>query len=193
MPYKTRRRSFKTGGGSITPASLTPASLTPASFPQGDAWSMATLPGQGGNTSEVGNYFGFNSNEGIFPDIIDTNNQSSFLFGGNRKRKFINKVMTKMRRRKRTRQRKNTINKRIFKRRRTLRGGSRNMLFQLPTNISRDTIHGVGSLVNQWSGKTISLSPSPTDQKPYAGGNQLPDTSDSVSIHKTAGRTVALL
>ena len=187
MPHKTRRRSFKKGGG----GSL----LTPSAFPQGVAWGTTALPGQGGNASDIGNYFRFNTNEGKFPDTIDTNNQRSFLAGGKRKKIYTNKVRTKLSRRKRTRRMRKIVRyKQDLKRIRTMKGGSdRNILLQLPEDIGRGTIYGIGSLVNQWSGKTNSLSPSPTDQMPYSGGNSLTATEiiDPISIRKAAGDYVA--
>lgn len=170
MTKKNTYRLFNKGGNS---------SLTPASYPKGVSWSVDTLPGQGGNTSDIGNYFGFNTNEGIFPDTVDTNNQVSFITGGKRSK-------IKLRNKKRKTYKKN------LKRRRTIKGGSsRNMLFQSPVNFGRNVLYGANSFVNQLSGKPDGLSPSPTDQLSVENSFRMPKLIDPISIHNNVDKLVA--
>lgn len=190
---------------------------SPAAFPQGSPWNVDTaLPGMNGGVADAGNFYKVNPEGGALPDpVSSTNIQGSGSCGGGKKRKRrVTRKARKSRRGKRKtktrRHRKSKAHKkkghkskksrrtrkgrkgRKANRRKTMKGGYRDSIFQGPINAYRGMLYGAGDLVNQWSGKPSQLSPAPTDQAPVPDGNvvlgEMPDVN---AIHMAAGQAVA--
>lgn len=188
---------------------------SPAAFPQGAPWNVETaLPGINGNVSDVGNFYKVNQQAGALPDPVSSNNSQCGPCSGGRKRKRRTTRKAKKARKSRKgksktkRARKSKTNKkkkgkkakkvrktrkgRKVSKRKTIKGGGRDTIFQGPVNTWRGTLFGAGDLVNQWSGKPSQLSPAPTDQAPVPDGNvilgEMPDVN---AIHIAAGQAVS--
>ena len=192
---------------------------SPAAFPQGDPWNVDTaLPGMNGGVADAGNFYKVNPQGGALPDpVSSTNIQGSGSCGGGKRRKRRvtrkarksrkgkgkGKSKTRRHRKSKAHKKKGRKAKKARKtrkgrkgrksyRRRTMRAGGRDTIFQGPVNAYRGMLYGAGDLVNQWSGKPSQLSPAPTDQAPVPNGNvilgEMPDVN---AIHIAAGQAVA--
>jgi hypothetical protein len=191
---------------------------SPAAFPQGEPWNVETaLPGMNGGVANAGNFYKVNPQGGALPDPVSSTNiqGSGASVGGKKRKRRVTKKARKSRKGKgkTRRHRKSKAHKKKARkgkksrktrkgrkgrkgrksyRRKTMRAGGRDTIFQGPVNTYRGMLYGAGDLVNQWSGKPSQLSPAPTDQAPVPSGNvilgEMPDVN---AIHVAAGQAVA--
>ena len=138
---------------------------SPAAFPQGSPWNVDTaLPGMNGGVADAGNFYKVNPEGGALPDpVSSTNIQGSGSCGGGKKRKRrVTRKARKSRRGKRKtktrRHRKSKAHKkkghkskksrrtrkgrkgRKANRRKTMKGGYRDSIFQGPINAYRGMV-----------------------------------------------------
>ena len=186
---------------------------SPAAFPQGAPWNVeSALPGMDNSVADVGNFYKVNPVAGALPDPVrSTNSQCRPCSGGRRRKRRSTKRVRKTRKMKckTMRQRKNKKSMKMktgkksrkvntqrkrqkMYRRKTIRGGSRDLMLQGPVNAYRDILFGAGDLVNQWSGKPSQLSPAPTEQAPVPNEQVMLGKMPRVNaIHAAAGQAVA--
>lgn len=198
------KKSRKQKGGMVS---------SPAAFPQGAPWNVeSALPGMNSSLADVGNFYKVNPVAGALPDPArSTNSQCGPCSGGRRRKRRSTKRVRKSRKMKckTMRQRKNKKSMKMktgkksrkvhtqrkgqkMYRRKTIRGGSRDLMLQGPVNTYRDVLFGAGDIVNQWSGKSSQLSPASTEQAPVPNAQvMLGEIPDVNTIRATAGQAVA--
>ena len=175
---------------------------SPAAFPQGTSWNVETaLPGMDGSVADTGNFYKVNPEAGELPDPVSSNNtqgggrrrKSKKSRRGKRKSKKSRRGKRKSKKSRKPKKSRKSCKDRNVRRRKTMKGGSsRDHIFQGLINGYRGAMFGAGDLVNDWSGKSGQLSPSPTDQSPVPNGDvivgEMPDVN---SINATARQSVA--